>query len=62
MGWFEPDNGLTAKQEREYFKAYDAKVKALRAAGRGREADKFIRDEHRKYVAWRKDAVRREAG
>lgn len=54
----EPDNGLTAKQEREYSQRYDATVSRLRRQGPEgkRRAQEFINDEHRKYVAWRRDA------
>lgn len=54
----EPDNGLTAKQERAAHQRYDATVKRLRAQGPEgkRRAREFINEEHRKYVEWRRNA------
>lgn len=59
----DPDNGLTAKEERQYNERYDDKVKRLRAQGPEgkRAAQRFINDEHAKYQAWRKAAKAREA-
>lgn len=57
--WWEPDNGLTPKQERDYNKWYDAEVKRLRNGPGGRKAAQaFIDQEHQKYKAWRRSASR----
>jgi len=56
----EPDNGLTAKQERDAARKYDDTVRRLRKGpGGSAAADAFIRDEHRKYHEWRREAVRK---
>jgi hypothetical protein len=59
----EPDNGLTAKEEREYDQWYDKRVKDLKSGPGGKPAaNKFINDEHKKYQKWRKDAIKRRDG
>lgn len=52
--WWEPDNGLSPKQEGEYLRWYDETVKRLRNGPGGRKAAQaFIDAEHRKYQVWR---------
>ena len=53
MAWLERDNGLSAKEEREYRRRYDQTVKRLRDGPGGREAaQEFIDNEHAKFRAW----------
>lgn len=57
--WWEPDNGLTPAQEREYSRQYDETVKRLRNGPGGRKAAQaFIDQERQKYLAWRRTASR----